>query len=61
MSPIWRVCCEGELCHITTEFGCTGLNGEWHPEWTTCEPDPCDVPPVPTDPESWGAIKSVYR
>jgi len=56
--PLWRVCCEGEVCTITTEAGCAG---EWHPEWDSCgPPNPCEEP-VPSDPSSWGSIKSIYR
>jgi hypothetical protein len=56
--PMWRVCCEGEVCTITTEAGCAGV---WHPEWDSCgPPNPCEEP-VPADPSSWGSIKSIYR
>ncbi|MFH1144727.1 MAG: hypothetical protein V1774_09315, partial [Candidatus Eisenbacteria bacterium] len=58
--PLWRVCCVGNDCYITTEGGCAGMAGVWHPEWTDCTGNPCYIP-VPSDPESWGAIKSIYR
>ncbi len=59
--PLWRVCCINEVCEIATEAGCAELSGVWHPEWTACAPtNPCETP-VPVVPDSWGAIKSVYR
>jgi hypothetical protein len=35
------VCCVGEVCYITTEQECADMMGDWHPEWDTCEPNPC--------------------
>jgi len=58
--PLWRVCCVGYVCYIVTEETCVSMQGEWHPGWTTCEPNPCE-PPSPADPDSWGTIKSIYR
>ena len=59
--PLWRVCCVNEECSITTEIGCGQMGGVWHVDWTSCEPDnPCEIP-VPVSPDSWGAIKSIYR
>ena len=59
--PLWRVCCVDEDCYVVTMEDCAELNGEWHPEWESCEPDnPCEIP-VPAAPDSWGSIKSVYR
>jgi hypothetical protein len=59
--PLWRVCCVNEVCSITTEIGCGDVGGIWHVEWTSCgPPNPCEIP-VPVSPDSWGAIKSVYR
>jgi hypothetical protein len=53
------VCCVCEDCYIATQEECDGLGGEFHPEWDTCEPNPC--PASPTDNTSWGTIKSIYR
>jgi hypothetical protein len=56
---LWRVCCVEWVCHIRTEAGCAELGGVWYVDWTTCDPNPCLS--VPSDPSSWGAIKSIYR
>jgi hypothetical protein len=53
------VCCVCEECYIATEMECMDLDGEYHPEWDSCEPNPC--PASPTDNTSWGTIKSIYR
>lgn len=53
------VCCVCEDCYIATEDECVDLGGEYHPEWDTCDPNPC--PASPTDGTSWGTIKSIYR
>ncbi len=41
-----KVCClpTGE-CQITTPFECNLLNGIWHPEWASCDPNPCPLEP----------------
>ncbi len=57
--PLWRVCCVGEVCHITNEAGCLELQGEWMPDEMSCDPNPCLI--TPNDPSSWGTIKSIYR
>lgn len=57
--PAWLVCCVGEECYITTETGCADMGGEWHPEWDSCDPNPCEI--TPADEESWGTIKALYR
>jgi hypothetical protein len=60
--PLWRVCCVGEVCHLTVEEGCEALGGTWHPEWLRCDrEDPCGGHPVSPAPASWGAIKAIYR
>ncbi len=58
--PPWRVCCIANDCFILTETDCTEQGGTWEPGQMGCEPNPCEAP-VPVDPSSWGAIKSVYR
>ncbi|MBD3235516.1 MAG: hypothetical protein GF330_02295 [Candidatus Eisenbacteria bacterium] len=35
------VCCVGEDCVLTTEQECADMQGEWHPEWDSCDPNPC--------------------
>jgi len=57
--PQWRVCCIGNDCYIMTEDGCIDVGGSWHSGLYECDPNPCGE--VPTLPQSWGAIKSVYR
>jgi hypothetical protein len=54
--PMWRVCCEAEVCTITTEAECMGV---WHMDWLSCDPNPCEV--TPSDDPSWGTIKAMYR
>lgn len=55
------VCCVGHECLLLeTEGECTGMGGAWHPEWTSCNDDPCDIY-TPADPNSWGQIKNAYR
>jgi len=58
--PEYKVCCLEHECIITTRFECETLSGFWHPEWTTCEPNPCDIY-TPTDESTWGRIKGLYR
>ncbi len=57
--PQWRVCCVDNDCYIMTEDGCIDAGGSWHSGLYECDPNPCGE--VPTLPQSWGAIKSVYR
>jgi hypothetical protein len=43
--PPHAVCClppTGE-CTIAPEEVCANLGGEWHPEWTSCNPNPCPI------------------
>lgn len=54
------VCCLDHTCMIITQGECEQLNGHWHPEWLSCQPNPCDIY-TPTDDSSWGEIKSQYR
>jgi hypothetical protein len=53
------VCCVGQTCLLIFEYQCTTYQGIWHPEWTSCDGNPCDI--VPADDPSWGAIKNAYR
>ena len=41
-----HVCCVGEECYLVSEEECAGMGGEWHPEWYSCEGNPCQ----PTQP-----------
>ncbi|MCK4303877.1 MAG: hypothetical protein KAY24_06535 [Candidatus Eisenbacteria sp.] len=34
-------CCVMEACNIVLEEQCEALGGAWHPEWTSCDPNPC--------------------
>jgi hypothetical protein len=36
-----RVCCVGTGCTLTAGNICDFLSGVYHPEWTTCNPNPC--------------------
>jgi hypothetical protein len=43
-------CCDPltGACTVVVEEVCAELGGVWHPEWTSCGPNPCP-PPVPED------------
>jgi hypothetical protein len=41
-----EVCCIGEACQLVLEAQCAALGGVWHPEWSTCAPNPCARPHV---------------
>jgi len=34
-------CCAGGSCALLTETECGAAQGAWHPEWSSCEPNPC--------------------
>jgi hypothetical protein len=53
------VCCVCIDCFIVTEDECMDMMGDWHPEWDSCDPNPC--PPSPSESTSWGTIKAIYR
>lgn len=57
----YAVCCleNWDCILVTSQEECDLQGGTYHPEWTTCEPNPCV--PTPTDNSSWGRIKSMYR
>ena len=41
------VCCVGETCVLVENaYVCANLGGVWHPEWETCDSNPCAPPPV---------------
>jgi hypothetical protein len=59
------VCCYDDGCQcmiVGTQLECEqGLpGGIFHPEWNSCEPNPCEEF-TPVDNASWGTIKSMYR
>jgi hypothetical protein len=56
----YKVCCLEHACIITTQIECERLSGYWHPEWTTCEPNPCDIY-TPTEKATWGQIKRILK
>jgi len=56
----YAVCCQGLVCTITLLGECQGMGGDWHPEWTSCDPNPCDFY-VPTERVTWGRIKRMFR
>jgi hypothetical protein len=45
-------------CSLTALYECQSPH-VWHPEWSSCEPNPCPV--IPTVQTSWGRIKNDYR
>jgi hypothetical protein len=59
------VCCFSQGCAITLEAECQENGGYWHPEWTTCDLNPCVIYPTareaPVREASWGRIKQMYR
>jgi hypothetical protein len=55
-----HVCCVGEDCYVILSGECAELGGAFHPEWDSCgPPNPCQVSPAA--PDTWGAVKSLYR
>jgi len=45
--PEWpQVCCIGAECQIIAEDECIFAGGEWHIEFSSCDPDPCDLSDV---------------
>ncbi len=58
--PDYKVCCLEHECIITTRIECESLSGFWHPEWTTCDPNPCEIY-TPAERSTWGQIKGLYQ
>ncbi len=54
------VCCIDHECLITTREECLAMGGAFHPEWESCDPNPCEMY-TPTEKATWGEIKSIYR
>ncbi len=59
-NPCFAVCCHDHLCKIDREQSCAQSGGIWHPEWTSCDPNPCTIY-TPARATSWGRIKEMYR
>ena len=58
--PQPTVCCVGVDCYIVfNEQECDALQGMWYPGEDACEPNPCEI--VPTNGDTWGSIKILYR
>jgi len=57
-API-SVCCVGQECFLIPEGECSDIGGEYHPEWNSCDPNPCV--PSPSATTSWGVLKKLYR
>ncbi len=55
----WGACClpGGGCVDVFCDYDCWVWGGTFYPV-TCCEPDPC--PPVPTEPATWGRIKSKF-
>jgi hypothetical protein len=47
-------------CGVCLEDECAQSGGHWHPEWTTCDPNPCEIY-TPVSTTTWGAIKMMYK
>ena len=65
-NPCPAVCCiqnptSPHGCEIMLEADCEVAQGFWHPEWVSCDPNPCEFYPSPAENTSWGEIKSMYR
>lgn len=58
----WVCCVDIHECFIVmTQLECEqGLGGIFHPEWNTCNPNPCEEF-TPVNDASWGTIKGMYR
>jgi hypothetical protein len=55
-----HVCCVGEDCYVVLEEECAALGGAFHPEWDSCgPPNPCAA--TPAAPDTWGAVKELFR
>ena len=54
------VCCIEERCTLLTEADCLATGGVFHPEYSSCSPNPC-VGGTPVEPSTWGTIKTVFR
>lgn len=57
---VLSACCIGERCSLLTEEDCLVLGGVFHPEYSSCSPNPCDGS-TPVEPSTWGTIKAVFR
>ena len=60
--PPIGVCCDPVtgICLLVEQTACQAP-AVWHPEWTSCDPNPCPLPPVPVERSSWGRLKSLYH
>jgi hypothetical protein len=46
--PAQHACCIGDACVLVFSTDeCLGLGGVDHPDWASCEGNPCFIPPVP--------------
>jgi hypothetical protein len=62
----WVCChgCDGQCVIVRNQIDCE--EGPYtqpivfHPEWNSCDPNPCPVP-TPVEDTSWGTIKGMYR
>lgn len=64
-NPCPAVCCiqmptHPHGCEIMLQAECEAMQGFWHPEWISCEPNPCEIY-TPAENTSWGEIKNMYR
>ena len=54
------VCCfEESRCVLLTEEDCLASQGVFHPEFSSCDPNPCDT--TPAESSTWGEIKGIFR
>jgi len=57
--PLGACCLPDCSCVVLVEAECLAQQGIWHANDDCAEPTPCAV--TPAVPDTWGAIKSVYR
>ena len=58
--PQPTVCCVDLDCFIVySEDECTTLGGMWYPAEVSCDPNPCET--TPTNGDTWGSIKALFR
>lgn len=59
----WVCCIPPMDCYIVgTQRECEEtLFGIFHPEWTECDPNPCECSPSPVTTTSWGRLKGIFR
>lgn len=44
-----HVCCINLDCYLIYEEECEEMQGDWHPEWDSCDDMPCELEPPESD------------